>query len=235
MSRTYRTGVRGGLIAVVAMMLATLFAGPLAAQTMDPDLEVLRVDLRGGEGLVAVRPAPGSEAGEVGLSSGGTTVTTSVTTLARSSVDAYTVLVVDDSTTADQIAGFSQVRDAALAYLSALSSDTRVMLVRGGGTNPEVDVVVPFTADHAAVRNAILDLSPRGGAVLWNSIARSAQAFDAQGDGIRNVVAVMASPGGNSTIPATVAQGNLISANAGLTVVLPESPNLRIEEFVSVA
>ncbi len=233
--RAPKSATRALVAALIALLASALFAGPIGAQTAQAEFEVLRVDLRGETGSVTLRPAVGEDGLDVGVSSGGKNLDPTVAPLGRSAVDAFTVLIVDDSTIADQVVGFSRVQEAALAYLDGLNSDTRVMLVRGGGGNPAVQAIVPFTADHATVRDAIREMSPGGGSVLWNSIARSADTFDVQGEGVRNVVAVLASTGSSSTIPATVAQGNLLNANAGLTVVAPEAVNLQIGSFLTVA
>lgn len=243
MTAARRRGRIAALAATLAMLVSILLAGPVGAQDGDADFEVLRVDLRGDRGLVAIRPTSPSSSLEVTLQADGGDYTASALPLGRSSVDGYTVLVVDDSKTADEVVGFSRVQDAAKAFVNGLSSDTRVMLVRGGGGNPEVQALVPFTVNHTLIRDAIDEMRPGGGAVLWNSIARSAEAFEiqsdarfnaSQADGLYNVVVVMASPGTSSTIPASVAQGNLLNANAGLTIVAPVA-NLQISDYIEVA
>ena len=221
------------LVALVATLLSSMV--PAGAQE-SAGVEVLRVDLRDDQARVAFQPAEGTTGDVVVVEAGGTTIEgVDVLPLRRSSVDAFTVLVVDDSSTADQVVGFSQIQQAALAYLDSLGSDTRVMLVRGGGGNPEVRPVVPFTADHRQVREAIEAMSPGGGSVTWNAIARSANVFDSQGDGLRRVVAIVASSGSASTIPSAVANGTLLTAEASLSVVLPQAPNLDVTELRDVA
>ena len=234
-SATTRRGRRMALLALISLLASFFFAGPLAAQSSDADLEVLRVDLQSQRGQLTVRPAETPEVLEVELLSDGELIPAGARPLGRSSVDSYTVLIVDDSETADQVVGFSQIREAALSYLNTLNANTRVMLVAGGGGNPEVDALVPFTTDHSEVRAAINAMSPGGGSVMWNSISRSAQALIGQGEGVRNVVAVMASTGTSSTIPGSVARGNLLNANSGLAVVAPGIGNLQIAEFTNVA
>ncbi len=228
-----------GLFVVLGLLLS-LFAAPLAAQASPaPDtnvnFEVLRVDLSESAGLVTVRPELDTPPSEMTVTIGGETVPASITPIHRSRVDAYTIIVVDDSTTADQVAGFSQVQNAAVAFLDGLGSDTRVMLVRAGGGNPNTRPVVNFTSNHAAVRDAILGLTPGGGAVTWNSISNATAAFGTQNEGIRTVAAFVASPGQASTTSAAVAEGNLLSQDAAFMVIAPQAANLDLSEFIAVS
>jgi tight adherence protein B len=222
-------------LALVAMLASLFLASPLNAQTSDAELEVLRVDLQNPTGVLTFRPAETPEIVQVDVTSDEQIIPAGTRPLGRSAVGIATVLIVDDSETADQVVGFSQVKEAALSYLNSLNANTRVMLVSGGGGNPEVEALVPFTTNHSEIRTAIEAMQPGGGSVMWNSISRSAGALMGQPDGIRSVVAVMASPGSSSTIPASVARGNLLNANAGLTVVAPGTENLQIGEFTGVA
>lgn len=224
------------LVAILGLFLS-LFAAPLAAQTADSnvDFEVLRVDLSARTGLVTVRPDPDAEPGEMTVQIDGETVPATVAPIHRSSVDAYTIIVVDDSSTADQVAGFSRIQSAALAFLDGLGSDTRVMLVRAGGGNPNARPVINFTSDHGAVREAILELTPSGGAVTWNSISNATSAFATQPEGIRTVAAFVGSQGLASTVTSEVAKGNLLSQDAGLTVVAPQAVNLDLRQFIDVS
>ncbi len=227
-----RTGRFAALVALATMLLSVLVAGPVAAQD-GSKFEVIRVDLRGDRGTIALRPTETPESLEVTVA-GEDSYTAEALPLGRSAIDGYTALVIDDSSTADQVVGWSRVAQAANAYIDGLSSDTRLMLVRGGGSNPEVETIVPFTASHTVVQSAISEMSPAGGAVLWNAISRSADTFDAQADGIYNVVVVMASPGTSSTIPASVAKGDLLNSSASLTIIAPDG-NLQINDYIQVA
>lgn len=226
------------VLAVVAMLLS-LFAAPLGAQTGEPDsnasFEVLRVDMSQSSGLVTIRPGLDTEPGDLTVQIGDEQVEAGITPIHRSRVDAYTIIVVDDSETADQVAGFSRVQSAAIAFLDGLGSDTRVMLMRAGGGNPNTRPVINFTSDHRAVRDAIQDLTPSGGAVTWNAISNAASAFTTQNDGIRTVAAFVGSPGLASTVSADVAKGNLLSQDAGLTLVAPQAANLDLGEFIGVS
>lgn len=239
-SRLPRRGRTAFGVLTLLGLLLSLFAAPLAAQTSPaPDnnvnFEVLRVDLSESSGLVTVRPGLDTPASEMTITIEGETVPAVITPIHRSRVDAYTVIVVDDSETADQVAGFSQVQNAAIAFLDGLGSDTRVMLVRAGGGNPNTRPVVNFTSNHAAVREAILELTPGGGAVTWNAISNAASAFGTQNEGIRTIAAFVASPGLASTTSAAIAQGNLLSQDAAFTVVAPQAANLDLSEFVAVS
>lgn len=238
-SRTSRRPKALGLLALVAMLLS-LFAAPLAAQTTpapdsNVDFEVLQVDLRDNSGLVTVRPGLNVPASEMTVTIEGDTVPAAITPIHRSRVDAYTIIVVDDSETADSVAGFSRIQNSAIAFLDGLGSDTRVMLVRAGGGNPNTRPVVNFTSNHAAVRQAILELTPGGGAVTWNSIANASAAFSTQNEGVRTIAAFVGSPGLASTTSAEIAQGNLLSQDAAFTVVAPQAANLDLSEFVAVS
>ncbi len=225
------------LVVVFALILG-LFATPLSAQGGSEnriDFEVLQVDVRQSVGTVVVRPAAGSEPSDLTVEIEGEQITTEVLPIFRSSVASNTVIVIDDSETADDIAGFSIIRDAALSYLDSLSADTRVMLVRAGGGRTTTTPIVQFTGNHASVRDAINELTPGGGAVTFNAIADSATFFAGLGEGVRNVVAFVGSPGANSTRSADAARGSLIGANAGLTVVAPRTANLDISALTGIA
>ena len=228
-----------GVAALVAILLS-LMAVPLAAQAgSTPDgsnFEVLRVDLTGDSGTVAFRPAADAEeTASLEVEIEGTTVSATQTTpLNRSSVDAFTIMVVDDSETADDVAGFASVQSAALAYLEGLPANTRVMLVRAGGSRVEIRPEVRFTADHGAVREAINGLVPEGGAVTWNAISDSTAQFFTEPDGVRNVVVFAASEAGASSISPNVARGNLLTAGSALTVIAPEVRNLDLGDFEQV-
>jgi tight adherence protein B len=231
---------RGFAFVALLGLILTLFAAPLAAQdevTADSnaDFEVLRVDLTGNTGLVTVRPAVGTPPGEMTVTVEGEAVTATIAPIHRSPVDAYTVIVIDDSETADQVAGFSRIQSSALTFLDGLGSDTRVMLVRAGGGNPNTRPVVNFTSDHRAVRQAIQELSPGGGAVTWNAISNSVAAFTSQSDGVRTVAAFVGSPGLASTVTSDVAKGNLLSQDASLTIVAPQAANLDLSAFTDVS
>ena len=229
-----------GLLAILAICLS-FFAAPLAAQTEgtitpnEADFEVVRVDLSGSTGLVAIRPETGAEQSDLVVRLEGENLTTTVSSISRSPIDVYTVIVIDDSETADAIADFTQIQQSALAYIDTLSAGTRLMLVRAGGGNPDTRPLIPFTADHARIRVAIEEMTPEGGAVTWNAIADSVNGFNNQGDGVRNVVAFIGSPGLASTVNNEVAKGNILSANSSLTVVAPQAANLDVGPFVSVA
>ena len=223
--------------ALVVALLLSLLAAPLAAQTSDgSDFEVLHVDLTGDSGLVTFRPqsdAPADASLELSIE-GQTVEGTNLLPVHRSTVNTYTVIVIDDSQTADQVAGFSQIKSSAEAYVNGLAANTNVMLIRAGGSQVEIRPVIPFTTNHSAVRSAITELSPEGGAVTWNAIAEATRAFGAR-DGIREVVVFTGSPGLASTVEPSIAQGNLLSANAGLTVVAPDVANLDLSDFTAVA
>lgn len=228
------------LLAVFAIFLS-LFAAPLAAQTEgsitpnENDFEVLRVDLTGSTGLVTFRPSSDAEQSELNVRLAGDDQTATVSPISRSSVDVYTIIVIDDSETADSIANFTQIQQSALAYIDTLSAGTRLMLVRAGGGNPDTRPLIPFTADHARVRATIEGLTAEGGAVTWNAIADSVSGFNNQGDGIRNVVAFIGSPGLASTVSADVAKGNILSTGSSFTVVAPQAANLDVAPFTGVA
>ncbi len=227
-----------GAMSLIAALLLSLLAAPLAAQSSNDgsDFEVLRVDLSGQEGLVMFRPQ--SDAGadstlEVTVE-GENVAASQLLPIHRSSVESYTVVVIDDSATADQIAGFSRIKAAAQEFIDGLAADTRVMLIRAGGNQVEVRPEVQFTSDHGAVRSAIDGLAPEGGAVTWNAIAEATKAFGDR-DGFRNVVVFAGSPGLASSVEPNIAQGNLLSANAALTIVSPDVANLDISDFEAVA
>ena len=135
-----RRGVPAALAATFILLLG-LFAAPLAAQSTaedGSDFEVLRVDLSTEPGLVAFRPQS-SPAEEPLLSvsiEGETVEASSVQLASRSAVDQFTVLIVDNSETADTIAGFSQVQSAALAYLETVTADTLSLIHISEPTRP---------------------------------------------------------------------------------------------------
>lgn len=233
---------RSGAVSLVAVLglLLSLFSAPLAAQTADApdgnaDFEVLRVDMTQSSGLVTIRPGIDTIPGDLTVTIDGEITPATLTPIHRSRVDAYTVLVVDDSATADQVAGFSQIQSAAIAFLDGLGSDTRVMLMRAGGGNPNLRPVINFTSDHLAVREAIQDLTPSGGAITWNAISNAASSFTSQNEGVRTVAAFVGSPGLASTVSAEIAEGNLLSQDASLTVVAPQAANLDLGEFINVS
>lgn len=231
-----------GTLALSALTVLALFLGllaaPLAAQGGSDnriDFEVLHLDVTGDQGTVAVRPAAGAEAGDLTVEIEGQEITTTVSPIFRSTVSTQTIMVIDDSANADSIAGFAAIREAALAYLDGVSADTSVMLVRAGGSRLDIQPVVSFTGNHQSIRTAINELTPGGGAVTFNAIADSAGFFSTQGDGVRNVVAFVGSPGGSSSRSADATRGSLIGANAGLTVVAPRTSNLDISVFAGIA
>ncbi len=240
--------VRSRLVAlwVIVATLLAIIAAPLAAQDTsgtDPltpnevDFEVIRVDLSGSNGLVAMRPGVASDP-EQGLTVTieGDTQEVNPTPIHRSPIGVQTIIVVDNSENADAIAGFSQVQAAALAYLDDLGSSTRVMLVEGGGGNIDTTALVPFTNNHRAVRSAIEAMTPQSGSVTWDAIGNSVRAFSAEpGGALRNVVAFIGSPGAASATTPAIARGNLLSNNAALTVVAPEAANLEVGEFLGAA
>ena len=226
-------------IGAIFAVFLSLFAAPAAAQTEASenrvDFEVLQVDVSQSTGSIVVRPAAGTEATDLTVEIEGEEITTGLLPIFRSPVSSETIIIIDDSQNADNIAGFGLIREAALAYVDGLSADTRVMVIRGGGGRLETTPEVAFTGNHDAVRAAINGLSASGGSVTFNAIADSAAFFAGQGDGVRNVVAFIGSPGGNSTVSATAAQGRLLSANASLTVVAPRTSNLNISEYATIA
>ena len=229
-----------GFLALVALLLSMLGA-PLAAQEETPevtpnktDFEVIRVDMRNDVGLVTVRPGTGTTAGEMTVTIDGEDQIATVSQIHRSAVDMYTILVIDDSENADAIAGFSRIKESALAYLDLIGADTRVMLVRAGGGSLETRPVVQFTSNHALVRSSIESMSASGGAVTWNAIADSVAAFGSQGEGVRNVVAFIGSPGLASSFTPEIAKGNLLTSNSSLTVVAPEAANLDVSAFTQI-
>ena len=158
---------KGALLTSVGMVLALilgLFAAPLSAQSdgstsTEVGFEVLQVDVRDANGTIVVRPELGAESGELTVEIEGEQIVTSAAPISRSPVQSNTIIVIDDSETADQIAGFGTIRTAALAFVDGLSADTRVMLVRAGGGRVETTVEVAFTTDHGAIRAAINGLN----------------------------------------------------------------------------
>ena len=236
-SRRQKSTMALSALTVLALFFG-LFAAPLAAQTGSDnrvDFEVLHLDVSGEQGSVAVRPATGAESGDLTVEIEGEEIVTTVSPIFRSPVATQTVIVIDDSQNANDVAGFGLIREAALAYVDGLSADTRVMLVRAGGGRLETQPVVPFTGDHASIRQAINELTPGGGSVTFNAIADSASFFSAEEAGVRNVVAFVGSTGGNSTRTPEATRGSLVGASAGLTVVAPRTTNLDISAFASVA
>ncbi len=223
-------------IAALMLLLSGLIAAPLGAQSTavdGSDFEVLRVDLAGGSGLVAFRPSANLSAeSELVVDIGGEEVVAgSLNAVSNTRIDQYTIIVVDNSETANQITGWGQIRSAALAYLDSVTADTEVMLVLAGDGNLEIRPEVPFTTDHAAVRRALNDTDVGSASITWNAIADSTRAFAGAGEGLRNVVVFAGSPAGASTISPSLARGNLLTANAALTVVGPETANLDLSEF----
>jgi len=235
-----------GLVAIVATVLAFL-AAPLAAQSDDAptpltpnssDFEVLRVDLSNDSGVAILRPGSNvdPEQPQVTVTIEGDEVVASKVPIHRSSVGTHTIIVIDNSRNADSIAGISEVRSAALAYLDRIGANTRVMLVEAGSGNVDTRALVPFTSDHSAIRAGIEGITPGAGAVTWNAISDSVSAFYGErGSAVRNVVAFVGSPGSASSVTSDVAMGNLLSADAGLTVVAPEAANLNLSQFLNVA
>ncbi len=215
-----------------------LLAGPIAAQNASDnrvDFEVLQVDVSNSTGTIVVRPQAQAEAGEIIVEIEGEEIAAATTLAARSTVTTNTVLVVDDSTNANSIVGFENIRAAALAYVDGLSANTRVMLMRGGGGRVDASPVVGFTGDHDAIRSAINAMEPSGGGIAYNAIANGAALLSGQGDGIRQVVAVVGSTAENSTRTATEARGRLLGAGASFTVVAPDTANLDISGYSSIA
>ena len=234
-----------GVMALIAMLFAAI-ATPLAAQEQGPalltpnsnDFEVLRVDMSNESNVVVIRPGDSAdpEQTQVTIEIEGEQQEVNPAPIHQSSVGTHAVLVVDNSLNADSIAGFADVQASALAYLDGLGSNVRVMLVEGGGGNIDTRPLVPFTSDHASVRTAIEDMNPSSGAVTWDAIGNSVQAFGSEsGAAIRNVVAFIGSPAGASAKTPEIAQGNLQLGNASLTVVAPQSANLDVSAFRSVA
>lgn len=224
------------LIALLSLIVSIFIAGPLAAQTTTADFEVIRVDLRSEEGSVTIRTPDVSQDRLVSIDAGGSPIETTASAIGNTNVESYTVIVLDDSANGDVVAGFTAIKAAALTYLDGVTAGTRVMLIRGGGGNTAVEVLVPFTTSVETVRQEIREMTtPEGGSVMWNSISAGADVLAANGEGVRNVVAFAASEGRNSTIPVSIVEGNLISANAGLTVVLPQAPNTNLSSYERVA
>ena len=135
-------------VAVLALLLSML-AAPLAAQSTaqdGSDFEVLHVDLSGDTGLVAFRPQQDAET-ETSLVAniGGDDVAADTTTLANSPISRQTVLIVDNSVTADTVTGYSQIRSAALAYMETVTAGTEVMLILAGDNGQDVRPEIAFT------------------------------------------------------------------------------------------
>ena len=63
-----RRGRGAALLALVAMLLSILLAGPAGAQSDASSFEVLRVDLRGDRGSITIRPTEPSSSLELGKS-----------------------------------------------------------------------------------------------------------------------------------------------------------------------
>ncbi len=233
-----RRGTLALAISTILMLVVGLFAAPLSAQSGSEnrvDFETLQVDVRDTTGTIVVRPAAGAEGGELTVEIEGEEIVASVAPIFQTSVRSQTIVVIDDSQNADDIAGFSAIRDAALAFVDGLSADTEIMLVRAGGGRNEITPEVGFTNNHATIRSAINGLSPGGGAVTYDAIGQSVRAFADQGDTIRNVVAFIGSPGGNSNLTPDATRGRLLGVDASLTVVAPRTTNLDISGFASIA
>lgn len=226
------------LIALFALLFSFV-AAPLAAQSTaedGSDFEVLRVDLTGNTGLVAFRPTANAEAGTSLIANiEGQEVAADTIGVANSPIDQLTVLVVDNSETADTVTGYSQIRDAAVAYLDTVPAGTEVMLIFAGEGSQEVRPTVAFTADHAAIREALTASAVGSAPVTWNAVSAAASAFAGAGDGLRNVVVFAGSEGAASSVTPTVAQGALLSANASFNVVRPQIANLALTDFRTVA
>lgn len=237
MKRSQQRKLSLSVLTILTLVLG-LLAAPAGAQSVSDnrvDFEVLQADVRTQNGNVVIRPAAGAEATDIVVEIEGEEIIASTAPIFRSDVQTYTVLVVDDSANGDSIAGFSTIRESALAYLSGLSANTQVMLVRAGGGRLNAPPVVDFTSDHGAVRAAINAMEPSGGDVTLNAISNAAGEFSGVGDGLRQVVAFVGSPGSSSTVTATATQGRLLGASASFTLVAPRTNNLDISEFASIA
>ena len=225
------------LAAIFALLLLSLFAAPIAAQSTTEDgsdFEVLQVDLSGETGLVAFRPQ--QDVGpEVGLTATiqGDEIAASTNNVANSPIGQQVVLVVDNSVTADTVTGYSQIRSAALAYMDTVSAGVEVMLILTGNNGQEVRAEIPFTTNHVDVREALNESSVGTASVTWNGVDVGASSFNE--DGLRNIVVFAGSTGEVSAVSPTVARGSLLSANASLSVVGPDIANLDLSEFRSVA
>ena len=233
-----RSKYLAALIALFALFFG-LVAAPLAAQSTaedGSDFEVLRVDLTADTGLVAFRPNADAEAG-TGLIANieGEQVAADVVNLTNSPIDQLTVLVVDNSETADTVTGYTQIRDAALAYLDTVPAGTEVMLIFAGEGSQEVRPAVAFTADHSRIREALSSSGIGSAPVTWNAVSTAASAFAGAGDGVRSVVVFAGSEGAASSVAPSVAQGALLSANASLNVVRPDIANLGLADFRAVS
>lgn len=223
-------------VAVLALLLSML-AAPLAAQSTaqdGSDFEVLHVDLSGDTGLVAFRPQQDAETGTSLVANiRGDDVAADTTTLANSPISRQTVLIVDNSVTADTVTGYSQIRSAALAYMETVTAGTEVMLILAGDNGQDVRPEIAFTNNHGAIREALSSSAVATAAVTWNAVNVGANSF--QGSGIREVVVFAGSTAEASAVSPAVAQGALLSANASLSVVGPDIANLDLSQFRSVA
>ena len=86
-------------------------------------------------------------------------------TLASESQGIDVVLLVDKSASGDD--QFRDVQHVAITLLGQLSPDDRVQLV---GFDSRVDIVEPFTSDHARVEEAIGRMRARGSTSLYNAL-----------------------------------------------------------------
>ena len=233
-----RRKIFAALAVIFALLLSTL-ASPLGAQSTaedGSDFEVLRVDLSGDNGLVAFRPqAEAAEGTELIANINGDEVTASLNRVSSTAIDEFTVLVVDNSTDADTITGYSQIREAALAYMDSVPAGTEVMLIFSGEGALDVRPAVPFTTDHGLVRSAIASSGVGTASVTWNAVNTGAAAFRTAGEGIRNVVVFAGSTGAASSVSPSATQGSLLSSNASLSVVGPSIANLNLSEYRTVS
>lgn len=237
MGQRQRRKLSLSVFTVLALVLA-LFAPQVGAQGNSDnrvDFEVLQADVRTQDGTVVIRPAAGAEATDLVVEIEGEEIIATTTPIFRSNVLTHTILVVDDSANGNASAGFATIRESALAYLNGLSANTQVMLVRAGGGRLNASPVVDFTSDHGTIREAINAMEPGGGDVTFNAIANSVAGFADQGEGLRQVVAFVGSPGSSSSLSASAVQGRLLGASASFTVVAPRTNNLDISEFASIA
>lgn len=234
--------IRGRIFAALAVICALLLgtlAAPLGAQSTaqdGSDFEVLRVDLSGNSGLVAFRPqAQVEEGAEFVANIGGDDVPATLNPIANTAIDQYTVLVVDNSEDADTITGYSQIREAALTYMDSVPAGSEVSLIFSGEGSLDVRPDVAFTTDHTAIRAALSGSDVGTASVTWNAVNTAAVSFRNGGEGVRNVVLFAGSTGAASSVSATIAQGNLLSSGASLSVVGPNIANLDLGDFRTVS
>lgn len=214
------------------LVLVTLAPATAIAQTQDDSLEVLLVDLTEDEGRIVYNS---NVDGEVAVRSADGEVEAAGVPLSRSAIERWTVVIVDDSQAADQSVGLDELKSAANRYISGLSAGTKVMLYRAGGGNPNLQRSTGFESDHSVVQRRIDQLTPGGGSVVWDSIARSASLLTEEGDGIFNIVAFVASPGSASTSSVAEARGALLTSDASFTAIMPEVASLDYGPFSQLA